>query len=101
MRVRAPQTRLRDVFTKNESDYVKINRNLDVESVTRDGSPRVTREEYVQAATRTLTTVFGLRHAVDTKVGGALLRGISGGEKKRVSIAEATASRALLGAWDK
>ena len=55
----------------------------------------------MKALSQVLTTVFGLRHVVDTKLGGAALRGVSGGEKKRVSIAEALACRALLSAWDK
>jgi ATP-binding cassette, subfamily G (WHITE), member 2, SNQ2 len=36
-----------------------------------------------------------------TKVGDAAIRGVSGGERKRVSIAEALATRARLGCWDK
>jgi ATP-binding cassette subfamily G (WHITE) protein 2 (SNQ2) len=48
-----------------------------------------------------LTTIFGLRHARKTPVGDAAIRGVSGGEKKRVSIAEAMAARSLIGAWDK
>lgn len=39
-------------------------------------------------------------HARDTPVGDASLRGVSGGEKKRVSISEALAARTLLGCWD-
>ena len=65
------------------------------------GHRRASAGMYVKALSQVLTTVFGLRHVVDTKLGGAALRGVSGGEKKRVSIAEALACRALLSAWDK
>ncbi|KAH8118882.1 ABC-2 type transporter-domain-containing protein [Phellopilus nigrolimitatus] len=58
------------------------------------------RAEFVDSITGTLSTVFGLRHVRHTKVGNAAIRGVSGGERKRVSIAEALASRAKLGAWD-
>ncbi len=47
-----------------------------------------------------LATIFGLRHTLTTPVGDNAIRGVSGGEKKRVSIAEALASRACVGAWD-
>jgi len=51
--------------------------------------------------TTTLSTVFGLNHALNTPIGDAAIQGVSGGEKKRVSIAEALTSRACIGAWDK
>jgi ATP-binding cassette subfamily G (WHITE) protein 2 (SNQ2) len=51
--------------------------------------------------THILTTIFGLRHAKKTPVGNAAVRGVSGGEKKRISIAEALATRSMIGAWDK
>lgn len=59
------------------------------------------RSEYVDWTANVLTTVFGLRHARKTPVGDHLLRGVSGGEKKRVSIAESLAARSCIGAWDK
>ncbi|KAE9393362.1 hypothetical protein BT96DRAFT_924054 [Gymnopus androsaceus JB14] len=59
-----------------------------------------TREEYVSSITEMLMTIFGLRHARRTPVGDAAIRGVSGGEKKRVSIAEALATRMRLGSWD-
>ena len=48
-----------------------------------------------------MATIFGLRHVLNTKVGNAAIRGVSGGERKRVSIAEALVTRAKIGAWDK
>ncbi|KAF2814193.1 ATP-binding cassette transporter [Mytilinidion resinicola] len=41
-----------------------------------------------------------LTHTRDTKVGNEFVRGISGGERKRVSIAEMALSRAPIAAWD-
>ncbi|TDL30143.1 hypothetical protein BD410DRAFT_780681 [Rickenella mellea] len=58
------------------------------------------REQYVEEVVEIITTLFGLRHAKNTPVGDASIRGVSGGEKKRVSIAEALVCRSLLGAWD-
>lgn len=60
-----------------------------------------TRAEYVKAMTDILTTVFGLGHARKTPIGDAVIRGISGGEKKRVSLAEVLATRSCVTAWDK
>ncbi|KAF8597195.1 hypothetical protein BDV93DRAFT_539338 [Ceratobasidium sp. AG-I] len=60
----------------------------------------VTRPEYVQGIVQTLATVFGLRHTFDTPVGDETIRGVSGGEKKRVSIAEMMATRACIACWD-
>ncbi|KAJ7067216.1 pleiotropic drug resistance ABC transporter [Mycena amicta] len=58
------------------------------------------REEYIAMMVEILCTVFGLRHVRGTLVGDNAIRGVSGGEKKRVSIAEALATRMRIGAWD-
>ncbi|KIJ16544.1 hypothetical protein PAXINDRAFT_113734 [Paxillus involutus ATCC 200175] len=60
----------------------------------------ITRKEYWSQVTDILTTLFGLRHVRKSPVGDAALRGISGGEKKRVSISEALATRSLVTSWD-
>lgn len=44
--------------------------------------------------------IFNISHQASTLVGDALIRGISGGEKKRVSIAEALLSRPSVACWD-
>jgi ATP-binding cassette subfamily G (WHITE) protein 2 (SNQ2) len=59
------------------------------------------RNEYVDRMTDILATVFGLQHTRKTPVGDHTLRGVSGGEKKRVSLAEGLTARSCIGTWDK
>lgn len=44
--------------------------------------------------------MLGLSHTMNSKVGDDLIRGVSGGERKRVTIAEATLSGSPLHCWD-
>jgi len=60
-----------------------------------------TRSHYVKSITDITETIFGLRNVKNIPVGDAAIRGISGGEKKRVSISEALALRSSITAWDK
>lgn len=60
----------------------------------------MSKEEYVAFMRDMLATVFGLRHAYRTKVGNEYVRGCSGGERKRVSIAEALACQGSVYCWD-
>ncbi|KAF9484262.1 pleiotropic drug resistance ABC transporter [Pholiota conissans] len=60
----------------------------------------VSRDVYTRRATDIYLTIFGLNHVKDTPVGDASIRGVSGGEKKRVSITEALATRSLITSWD-
>jgi ATP-binding cassette, subfamily G (WHITE), member 2, SNQ2 len=62
---------------------------------------RKSREDYVRIITNVYATIFGLMHVMHTRVGDQAIRGVSGGEKKRVSISEALATRSLINAWDK
>jgi ABC-type multidrug transport system ATPase subunit len=45
--------------------------------------------------------MYGISHTFHTKVGDDFVRGVSGGERKRVTIAEATLAHAPLQCWDK
>ena len=46
--------------------------------------------------TNIVITVFGLNYARKTPVGDPVIRGVSGGEKKRMSIAEALTTRSCI-----
>ncbi|KAJ2556100.1 ATP-binding cassette transporter snq2, partial [Coemansia sp. RSA 1933] len=58
------------------------------------------REGYQREFLDTLLDMYGLKGCADTIVGNAFLRGVSGGERKRVSIAEQVASGASIDIWD-
>ena len=59
-----------------------------------------TRKEYVKEFLRVVTKLFWIEHTLNTKVGDEYVRGVSGGEKKRVSIAEAMITKASTQCWD-
>lgn len=63
-------------------------------------SERNSRKNYIDMMREVIATILGLRHAYDTMVGNDMIRGVSGGERKRVSIAEALASRARITLFD-
>ncbi|KAF9208169.1 hypothetical protein BGZ49_009566 [Haplosporangium sp. Z 27] len=54
------------------------------------------REKYIDL----LTKMYGLTRQKETKVGNAFIRGLSGGERKRLSIAEQVATRSSINMWD-
>lgn len=56
--------------------------------------------EYQQASKKFLLESVGISHTEDTKVGNEYVRGVSGGERKRVSIIECMATRGSVFCWD-
>ena len=58
------------------------------------------RASYISLLRETIATILGLRHTYNTKVGNDFIRGVSGGERKRVSIGETFASRARIAMFD-
>jgi ATP-binding cassette, subfamily G (WHITE), member 2, SNQ2 len=56
--------------------------------------------EEVDIIANALLKMFGIAHTKYTLVGDEYTRGVSGGERKRVSIAETLASKATVIAWD-
>lgn len=62
--------------------------------------PGTTRQQYVQDNKDFLLRLAGISHTANTKVGDAFTRGVSGGERKRVSILECLTTRASIFCWD-
>ncbi|PSR83352.1 ABC-2 type transporter [Coniella lustricola] len=56
--------------------------------------------EYCKLQARVAMAICGLSHTYNTKVGDDFVRGVSGGERKRVSIAEMILAGSPFTAWD-
>ena len=83
---------------------LSVNQTIRFAAKTRAPKSRMegqTRSGYIEFMTDIYTTVFGLTQVKNTPIGDAAIRGVSGGEKKRVSISEALATRSLINSWDK
>lgn len=59
-----------------------------------------TLHQYGEHKRDVMMAMFGISHTINTKVGNDFIRGVSGGERKRVTIAEAALSGAPLQCWD-
>jgi ABC-type branched-subunit amino acid transport system ATPase component len=76
--------------------HLKVGDTLKFTSETK--TPRLrpegeSKEDFVTSKTNLWAAFFGLRHALNTKVGNEFVRGISGGERRRVSLGEAVGLR--------
>ncbi|KAI8988953.1 ABC-2 type transporter-domain-containing protein [Pilobolus umbonatus] len=62
--------------------------------------PNETKREFVDKILYMLGNMLGLTRQMDTMVGNAFVRGLSGGERKRLSIAEQMTTRSTINCWD-
>lgn len=60
----------------------------------------ISKKEFKEKVITTLLKMFAIQHTRNTVVGNANIRGVSGGERKRVSIAEMMVTGATLCSWD-
>ncbi|KAI7088188.1 pleiotropic drug resistance protein, ABC superfamily [Hortaea werneckii] len=60
----------------------------------------VSKDEWATHLRDVIMATFGISHTINTRVGNDFIRGVSGGERKRVTIAEAALSGAPLQCWD-
>ena len=83
--------------------HLTVGETLEFAAAARTPHSRVksiSRETFIKHMTKVVMTVFGLSHTRNTKVGNEYIRGVSGGERKRVSIAEMALAGAPIACWD-
>ncbi|KAJ5177141.1 uncharacterized protein N7482_003018 [Penicillium canariense] len=60
----------------------------------------VSKPEFKEKVTNMLLRMFNIEHTASTVIGNQFIRGVSGGERRRVSIAEMMITSATVLAWD-
>ncbi|KAG4275396.1 ATPase [Fusarium proliferatum] len=60
----------------------------------------INHNQYSEHLRNVVMAMYGISHTINTQVGDNYIRGVSGGERKRVTIAEATLSNAPFQCWD-
>lgn len=60
----------------------------------------MSRKDYIKSITEVVMAVFGLSHTRNSKVGNEFIRGVSGVERKRVSISEMMLAESPTACWD-
>ncbi|KAJ1922714.1 ATP-binding cassette transporter snq2 [Tieghemiomyces parasiticus] len=97
-----------EVVYNQEEDYhfatLSVRNTINFALKMKTPSTRVmdvqSRSQLRRRVTEMLIKMFGLQRCADTIVGNAMIRGVSGGEKKRTSIAEQMATDATITVWD-
>ncbi|RKP10124.1 ABC-2 type transporter-domain-containing protein [Thamnocephalis sphaerospora] len=79
-----------------------VKHTLDFVGRCRTPGPNIVSEPslFIRDMVHTATAVLGLSHCLHTLVGDERIRGVSGGERKRVSIAEQIITQAPVSIWD-
>ncbi|KAI7870736.1 ABC-2 type transporter-domain-containing protein [Spinellus fusiger] len=62
--------------------------------------PDESKQEFINKILYMLGSMLGLTKQMNTMVGNAVIRGLSGGERKRLSIAEQMTTRSTINCWD-
>ncbi|CAB4255590.1 similar to Saccharomyces cerevisiae YDR011W SNQ2 Plasma membrane ATP-binding cassette (ABC) transporter [Maudiozyma barnettii] len=96
-----------DIIYNGEEDvhfpYLTVQQTIDFAIACKTPAKRIdglTKSQYVTRLRDLYATIFGLTHTYHTRVGNDFVRGISGGERKRVSIIEALATNGSIFCWD-
>jgi ABC-type multidrug transport system ATPase subunit len=83
--------------------HLTVGQTLEFAAAARTPQARtdgVSRKDHVESIVQVVMAMCGLTHTRNTKVGNDFIRGVSGGERKRVSIAEMIVAGSSVCAWD-
>lgn len=83
--------------------HLTVGETLEFAAATRTPQTRIegtTRAEHIESQVQVVMAMCGLTHTRNTKVGNDFIRGVSGGERKRVSIAEMIVAGSSVCSWD-
>lgn len=101
--------RYRQQITFNNEDdihFPTLTVNQTIKFALRNKVPREREQhleekhQYVQLRKHNILDSLGIGHTAKTKVGNEFIRGVSGGERKRVSLAEMMAGHGPMQFWD-
>ncbi|KAF1361209.1 hypothetical protein EJ07DRAFT_164771 [Lizonia empirigonia] len=83
--------------------HLTVGQTLEFAAAVRTPSHRpheTSRKDFAKYGAQVVMAVLGLSHTYNTKVGNDFVRGVSGGERKRVSVAEMLLAGAPFASWD-
>lgn len=83
--------------------HLTVGQTLEFAAAVRTPSHRpheTSRKDFAKYSAQVVMAVLGLSHTYNTKVGNDFVRGVSGGERKRVSVAEMLLAGAPFASWD-
>jgi ATP-binding cassette subfamily G (WHITE) protein 2 (PDR) len=83
--------------------HLTVGQTLEFAAAVRTPSNRpggMSRKDFSQFLAKVVMAVLGLSHTYNTKVGNDFVRGVSGGERKRVSVAEMMLAGSPFASWD-
>jgi len=83
--------------------HLTVGQTLEFAAAARTPSHRIqgmSRSQYCKHMVQVVMAIFGISHTYNTKVGNDFVRGVSGGERKRVSLAEMMVAGVPFSAWD-
>ena len=89
--------------TETHFPYLTVGQTLEFAALMKTPRNRpldVSREQYAKHLVDVVMATYGLSHTKNTKIGNDFVRGVSGGERKRVSIAEVSLVQASIQCWD-